>query len=64
MPRYRVTIRIGRPGRQYDVHDVDAGSLRDALEHVLARYPADAEAADLLEIRLHVEPEERSYSTG
>jgi hypothetical protein len=64
MPRYRMTLRIRQPGRQYDVRDVDAVTMRAALAQLVDDFPADGEQSDLLEVRLHLEPEERAYSAG
>ena len=64
MPRYRMTVRIGRPGRQYDMQDLEAETLRDALRQALEQFPADAAQSDLLELRLLVDAEQRSYSAG
>lgn len=52
MPRYRVTVRHGPP-QQYEMQDVDAATLADAL-----RLAADQMAvlaspgADLVEVRI------------
>jgi hypothetical protein len=61
MSRYRMTVRIGRPGRQYDMQDLSAHSLLDALRQALERFPQDGEGGDLLEIRLHTDPDQRPY---
>jgi DNA-binding response OmpR family regulator len=58
---YRVTLRYG-PARLYHIMDVPAESLRDALAGLVAEYPAFAEDADLMEIRLQVEAERRPYT--
>ena len=62
MSRYRMTVRIGKPGRQYDMQDLSAESLLDALRQALERFPHDGESGDLLEIRLHSDPEQRPYT--
>ncbi len=64
MPSYRVTVRIGKPGRQYDVRDVQADTLQAALRQVIDEFPSDGEDSDLIEIRRQVEPEGRNYSAG
>jgi len=62
MARYRVTIRYGDSGKRYEVMDVDAATLREALLRAAELFPPEAEStADLLEIRIQVEPEEREY---
>ncbi len=64
MPRYRMTVRIGQPGRHYDLQDIDAATLHDALRLALEHFPKGAERADLLEIRLQVDSAERAYTPG
>jgi hypothetical protein len=60
MPLYRVTIRFGEPKHQYDVLDLTANSLREALRLAVEQFPeAAAGNADLVEIRRQVDPEER-----
>jgi hypothetical protein len=57
---YRVTIRFGDPPVRYEMLDVDASSAREALQRAAERFPEAAEAtADLIEIRLKVEREDR-----
>jgi hypothetical protein len=61
MPLYRVTIRFGAPRQQYHVVDLTANSLREAMRMAAEEYPdAAADAADLVEIRRQVDPEERN----
>ncbi|HEX7117306.1 MAG TPA: hypothetical protein VF212_00865 [Longimicrobiales bacterium] len=65
MARYRVTIRYGDSGKRYEVIDVEAATLRDALRRAADEFPSDAEdTADLAEVRLQVEPEAREYTAG
>jgi hypothetical protein len=60
MPLYRVTIRFGAPKQQYEVLDLSANSLREAMRHAVEQFPdAAADNADLVEIRRQVDPEER-----
>ena len=59
MAQYRVTIRFGVPRQQYHVMDLTASSLHEAMRLAAERYP---DAADLVEIRRQVDPEEREYS--
>ena len=61
---YRMTVRIGKPGRHYDMQDLEAGSLLDALRLALERFPQDGANGDLLEIRLHTDPDARLYTPG
>lgn len=52
MPLYRVTIRFGAPRQQYQVFDLTANSLREAMRLAAEEYPdAASEGADLVEIR-------------
>jgi hypothetical protein len=57
---FRLTLRFGTP-RRYHIADLAATSLADALAMFLAQYPGEAGDADLLEIRLQADPEQRSY---
>ena len=62
MPIYRMTLRHGTPARRYHVADLNAPNIREALMQAVHAFPEDGEATgDLIEIRVHVEPEERSY---
>jgi hypothetical protein len=63
MQHYRMTIRHGRPQRHHVV-DVEAESLREATRLALDHFPAEAAAADLLEIRRMADPEARPYGPG
>jgi hypothetical protein len=65
MPIYRVTIRYGAPRPQYAVLDVEGATLAEALRRTADQLPPDAAAsADLAEIRLQLEPEQREYTAG
>lgn len=56
MARFRVTIRYDG-GRRYELLDVEAATLRDALRRAADAFPAAAGAtADLAEVRLQTEP--------
>ena len=62
MARYRVTIRCGDSGKRYEMLDVEAATLREALVRAAEEFPPEAEAtADLVEIRVQVDPEAREY---
>jgi hypothetical protein len=62
MPLYRITIRFGAPRQQYHVEDLSANSLREAMRMAVEQYPEAAEAnADLVEIRLQQDPDERQF---
>jgi hypothetical protein len=63
MTIYRMTLRHGSPARRYHVVDIEAENMRDAMMQAVNAFPADGErTADLVEIRVHVDPEERNYS--
>ena len=50
---YRVTIRYQRRLQQYEVFEVEAANLRDALSEATARFPEGlTETGDLVEVRL------------
>lgn len=62
MARYRVTVRYGRPRSQYLVLDVEAETLGEALSDAAAALAPEVSAeADLAEVRLQVEEDERQY---
>lgn len=62
MTTWKVTVRYGDRGHRYHTFEVDAPSARDALERGAGRIPDEvSDAADLVELRLAIEPEERKY---
>lgn len=61
MMRFRVTVRYGQP-QQYAVRDVEARSLAEAMQLAAQNVSEAAEPdADLVEIRVQMEPESRDY---
>jgi hypothetical protein len=65
MPLYRVTIRFGAPRQQYHVEDLTANSLREAVRMAAEQFPdAASSTADLVEIRLQLDPDEREQATA
>jgi hypothetical protein len=63
MTIYRMTLRHGAAGKRYHVVDIEADSLRDAMTQAVNAFPAAMDAtADLVEIRVHVDAEQRGYS--
>jgi hypothetical protein len=65
MPLYRVTIRFGAPKQQYDVQDITANSLREALRMAADLFPeAAVDSADLAEVRRQADPDGREYTAG
>jgi hypothetical protein len=62
MPLYRATIRFGGPRQQYHMMDLSANSLREAMRLAAEQYPeSSAQDADLVEIRLQVDPDAREF---
>jgi hypothetical protein len=61
MPLYRVTIRYGARAQRYHVEDVRADSLKDAVRAVANAFPQTVTDADLIEVRLQVNPEARAF---
>jgi hypothetical protein len=65
MAQFRVTIRYGGRGQRYHVLDVEAETVVGALRRVVEAFPAEVEpTADLVEVRLLLEPAEREYGPG
>lgn len=63
MTTYRMTLRHGAPGKRYHVVDIEAENLRAAMMQAVNAFPPGADSsADLMEIRVHVEPEQRGYT--
>lgn len=57
-----MTIRYGNSGKRYEVLDVEAATLREALLRAAEEFPPEAEStADLVEVRVQAEPEAREY---
>lgn len=64
MPRFRVTVRYGRP-QQYAVEDIEAATLADALRDAAEQVAVAREPdADLAEIRVQADASSRSYTEG
>ncbi len=65
MPSYRVTFRYGAPRALYEVLDVEADELRSAMRLAADRVPdAVAATAELVEVRVRREEDEREYTDG
>ena len=63
MPSYRATFRYGGSRPQYEVLDIEAADLRAAMAEAAERVGDDIVAtAELVEIRLQTDPEEREYT--
>ncbi|MGD8868037.1 MAG: hypothetical protein PVI01_10415 [Gemmatimonadales bacterium] len=55
---YRVTIRYQRRLQQYEIIEVEAATLRDAMSEAVARFPEELiDTSDLVEVRLANPPE-------
>jgi hypothetical protein len=65
MVQYRVTIRYGQERPRYEVFDIEAGDLGEALRLAAESVPPEAAAtAELAEVRRQVDPERREYTPG
>jgi hypothetical protein len=59
---FRMMVRWGVGQHQYHMVDLRAESLPEALRAGAAQLPADvAASADLAEIRVRVEPQQRAF---
>lgn len=62
MPSYRATFRYGGSRPQYEMHDIEADDLRAALAEAAERVSDEAAAtAELVEVRLQTDPDNREY---
>jgi hypothetical protein len=60
--QYQVTVRYGGSRQRYDTYVVEATDAAEALRVAAERMPADvAPDADLVELRVAVDPERRAY---
>lgn len=65
MPSYRVTFRYGAPRALYDVMDIDAADLRAAMRAAADQVRDEvADSAELVEVRVQTDPEEREFGPG
>ena len=63
--RYQVTVRHGGSRQRYHTYVVEASDARAALAVAAESMPAEvAEQADLVELRVAVDPERREYLSG
>lgn len=63
MPSYRATFRYGGSRPQYEMLDIEADDLRGALTAAAERVGDEiAETAELVEIRVRADPDEREYT--
>lgn len=60
--KYQVTVRHGTQRQRYHTYVVEADDARYALRVAAEEMPTEiAGEADLVELRVAVDPEERSY---
>jgi hypothetical protein len=60
--KYQVTVRHGRARQRYHTYVVEADDARDALEAAAQGLPARISLeVDLVELRIAVDPDDRSY---
>lgn len=60
--RFQVTVRYGVRAQRYHTYAVEAGDARSALEAAASRMPDEVVGeADLVEVRVAVDPEARVY---
>jgi len=60
--QYQVTVRYGGSRQRYDTFVVEATDAAEALRAAAERMPPEiAPDADLVELRVAVDPERRSY---
>lgn len=63
--RYQVTVRHGGSRQRYHTYVVEAADARAALVSAAESMPAEvADDADLVEVRVAVDPERRAYVGG
>lgn len=63
MPSYRATFRYGGSRPRYEMLDLEAENLRVALADAAEQISDEvAETAELVEIRLQTDPDEREYT--
>ena len=63
MPSYRATFRYGGARPQYEMMDLEAEDLRGALRAAADRLGDEVSAtAELVEIRVQADPQEREYT--
>lgn len=63
--QYQITVRYGQPHQRYHTYTVEADDAREALRIASERLPAEiAPDADLVELRVAVDPDHRDYVGG
>ena len=62
MATWQITVRYGERYQRYHTFEVQGADVRSALQAAGAEVPdAVAEHADLVEVRIAVDPDERRY---
>lgn len=60
--KYQVTVRYGAPRQRYHIYVVEAEDAGNALRVAGEQMPPEISGgADLVELRIAVDPDERSY---
>ncbi len=60
--RYQITVRYGGRYQRYHSYVVEAGDARTAMRVAAEQMPTEiAPEADLVELRIAVDPEKRAY---
>jgi hypothetical protein len=60
--RYQITVRYGGRHQRYHTYVVEAPDASDALQAAAERMPPEiAPEADLVELRIAVDPDQRTY---
>jgi hypothetical protein len=60
---FQITVRYGGRYQRYHTYQVSAGDAREALEAAARALPDEiAPEADLVEMRVAVDPEERTFT--
>jgi len=61
--RFQVTVRYGGRSQRYHTYVVEASDARAAMKVAAEQMPTEiAPEADLVELRIAVDPEKRTYS--
>lgn len=62
---FQITVRYGERYQRYHTFVVEAGDVREALATAARELPDDvAREADLVEVRIAVDPDERDFLGG
>lgn len=62
MTNWQITVRYGGRVHRYHTLEVEAEDVTGALRHVADALPAEvASEADLVEVRVAVDPDDRPY---